>query len=78
MTRRRSALIALAILGGAIAIAFLMISLRPDPPVRPPPSNVPFVNTGVAEAAEGAIPVHGAGRSGLARRSMLPLRSGAR
>ncbi len=61
MTRRRSALIALAILGGAIAIAFLMISLRPDPPVRPPPSNVPFVNTGVAEAAEGAIPVHGAG-----------------
>ena len=61
MNRLRNLLIAVGILGGAIVIAVVMISLRPDPPVRPPPSNVPFVNTGVAAVSEGAIPVHGAG-----------------
>lgn len=61
MNRRRSILIAVAILGGAIALSAIMISLRPEPPVRPLPSNVPFVNTGVAAATQGAIPVHGAG-----------------
>lgn len=61
MNRLRNLLIAVGILGGAIVIAAVMIGLRPDPPVRPPPSNVPFVNTGAAAASEGAIPVHGAG-----------------
>lgn len=61
MSRLRNLLIAVGILGGAIVIAVVMVSLRPDPPVRPPPSTVPFVNTGVAASSEGAIPVHGAG-----------------
>lgn len=61
MSRFRSALIAVGILGGAIVVAVVMIRLRPEPPVREPPSTSPFVTTGVATAEEGAIPVHGAG-----------------
>lgn len=61
MSRLRSFLIAAGILVGAIVIAIVMVNLRPDPPVREPPSSVPFVTTGVAMAEEGAIPVHGAG-----------------
>ncbi len=61
MSRFRSALIAVGILGGAIVVAVIMVSLRPEPPVREPPSTAPFVTTGVATVAEGAIPVHGAG-----------------
>lgn len=61
MSRLRSALIAVGILGGAIVVAVVMIRLRPEPPVREPPSTAPFVTTGVATAEEGAIPVHGAG-----------------
>lgn len=61
MSRFRSALIAIGILGGAIVVAVVMVRLRPEPPVREPPSTAPFVTTGVATAAEGAIPVHGAG-----------------
>ena len=61
MSRFRSALIAIGILGGAIAVAVVMVRLRPEPPVREPPSTAPFVTTGVAAAEEGAIPVHGAG-----------------
>ncbi|MYA12731.1 MAG: efflux RND transporter periplasmic adaptor subunit [Gemmatimonadetes bacterium] len=61
MSRFRSALVAVGILGGAIVVAVVMIRLRPEPPVREPPSTAPFVTTGVATAEEGAIPVHGAG-----------------
>lgn len=61
MSRLRNLLIAVGILGGAIVIAVIMVSLRPDPPVRPAPSTVPFVTTGIAASSEGAIPVHGAG-----------------
>lgn len=61
MSRLRSFLIAAGILVGAVVVAIIMVSLRPDPPLRDPPSNVPFVTTGVATAGEGAIPVYGAG-----------------
>ena len=61
MSRRRSFLIATGILGGAVVLSIVMISLRPEPPVREPASNVPFVTTGAAVALEGAIPVYGAG-----------------
>ena len=38
-----------------------MIRMRPEPPLREPPSRVPFVTTAPAVAASGAIPVYGAG-----------------
>ena len=61
MSRRKSFLVATGILLGAVAIAFIMVQLRPEPPLREPPSRVPFVTTGTATLSEGAIPVHGAG-----------------
>ena len=61
MSRFRSALISAGILGGAIVVAVIMVNLRPEPPVREPPSTAPFVTTGVSTVEEGAIPVHGAG-----------------
>ena len=61
MSRRRSFLIAAGILGGAVVLAAVMVALRPDPPVREPPSRLPFVTTAAATALEGAIPVYSAG-----------------
>ena len=61
MSRRKSFLVATGILLGAVAIAFIMVQLKPEPPLREPPSRVPFVTTGSAILSEGAIPVHGAG-----------------
>ena len=61
MSRRKSFLVAAGIVLGALAVAAIMIRLRPEPPVREPPSRLPFVTTSAAEAGEGAIPVHGAG-----------------
>ena len=61
MSRRKSFLVATGILLGAVAIAFIMVQLRPEPPLREPPSRVPFVTTGTATLSEGAIPVYGAG-----------------
>ena len=61
MSRRKSFLVATGILLGAVAIAFIMVQLKPEPPLREPPSRVPFVTTGTATPGEGAIPVHGAG-----------------
>ncbi len=61
MSRRRSFLIAAGILGGAVALAVVMVALRPEPPVREPPSRAPFVTTAAATALEGAIPVYSAG-----------------
>ena len=61
MSRRRSTLIAGGILAGAIVLSVIMVSLRPDPPMREPPSRVPFVTTASATALDGAIPVHSAG-----------------
>ncbi len=61
MSRRKSFLVAAGILLGAVAIAVIMVRLRPDPPLREPPSRIPFVTTATAVRAEGAIPVFGAG-----------------
>ena len=61
MGRFRNALIASGILLGAIVIAVIMVQLRPEPPLREPPSQVPFVTTVATSAGEGAIPVFGAG-----------------
>lgn len=61
MSRRKSMLVAVGILVGAVAIAAIMIRLRPEPPLREPPSRVPFVTTAPAVAGAGAIPVYGAG-----------------
>ena len=61
MSRRRSFLIATGILGGAVVLAAVMIALRPDPPLREPGSQAPFVTTAAAAGREGAIPVHSAG-----------------
>ncbi len=61
MSRRRSFLIAAGILGGAVVLAAVMIALRPDPPLREPGSQAPFVTTAPATARDGAIPVYSAG-----------------
>ena len=61
MSRRRSFLIAAGILGGAVVLAAIMIALRPEPPLREPGSQAPFVTTAPATAREGAIPVYSAG-----------------
>ena len=61
MSRRRSILTVAGILGGAIALAAVMIALRPDPPLREPASRVPFVTTSPVTSLEGAIPVFTAG-----------------
>ena len=61
MSRRKSFLVAAGILFGSVAIAVIMVRLRPDPPLREPPSRVPYVTTAPAAAGEGAIPVYGAG-----------------
>ena len=61
MSRRSGWLIAAVILIGSIALAALMVSSRPEPERRPPPSQVPFAITAPVAAGEGAIPVYGAG-----------------
>lgn len=61
MSRRRSFLIASGILGGAVVLAAVMIALRPDPPLREPGSQAPFVTTAPAAGRDGAIPVYSAG-----------------
>ncbi|WP_299323816.1 efflux RND transporter periplasmic adaptor subunit [Parasphingopyxis sp.] len=59
MTRNR--LIALAIIGGAILIAALLILVRPSPDERPPDQRAPLVQTVPAEIRSGRLTVEGAG-----------------
>ena len=61
MSRRMGYVVAGAILVGSAAVASFMVSLRPEPARREPPSLVPFAITEPAVAGGGAIPVHGAG-----------------
>ena len=61
MGRFKNALAAGGILLGAIVLAVVMFQLRPEPPMREPPSLIPFVTTAPTVAGEGAIPVFGAG-----------------
>ena len=61
MSVLRSRLLPVWILVAAVVVAAVMIRLRPEPPLREPPSRLPFVTTAPAQASEGAIPVYGAG-----------------
>ena len=61
MSRLRTRLLPVGILLGAVVIAVVMVQLRPEPPLREPPSRLPFVTTAPAEALQGSIPVFGAG-----------------
>lgn len=61
MSRTTGWLVAGAILVGASGLAVFLVSQRPEPERRPPPSRVPFAITAPARAGEGAIPVFGAG-----------------
>ena len=61
MSRVTGWLVAGAILVGASGLAVFLVSQRPEPERRPPPSQIPFAITAPARAGEGAIPVFGAG-----------------
>lgn len=61
MNRFRRLLLPGGILLGAVVVAAIMIRLRPEPPLREPPSRLPFVTTAPADALQGSIPVFGAG-----------------
>ena len=61
MSRPVGYVVAAAILVGSAALAAFMISLRPEPARREPPSRVPFAVTEPVVAGAGALPVHGAG-----------------
>ena len=61
MSRTTSWLVAGAILIGASGLAVFLVSQRPEPERRPPPSQIPFAITAPAQAGEGAIPVFGSG-----------------
>ncbi len=61
MSRTTGWLVAGAIVIGASGLAVFLVSQRPEPERRPPPSRIPFAITAPARAGEGAIPVFGAG-----------------
>lgn len=61
MSRTTGWLVAGAIVIGASGLAVFLVSQRPEPERRPPPSQIPFAITAPAQAGEGAIPVFGAG-----------------
>ena len=57
----RQAILALAVLGGAILLAVLMVSLRPEPEEQERVEQAPLVETVVFEQADGPIEVRGSG-----------------
>lgn len=61
MGRVLSFLLAGVILIGCVAVAYVLISQRPEPERRPAPSRIPFVTTAPVAAGSGSIPVYGAG-----------------
>lgn len=61
MSRRTGFLVAGVIVAGALAVAFALVSLAPEPERTVPPSPVPFVDTAPTIAGAGPIPVHVAG-----------------
>ncbi len=61
MSRRTGYVVAAAFVVGSTALAAFMVSLRPEPVRREPPSRVPVAITEPAEAGAGPIPVRGAG-----------------
>ena len=61
MSRRAGYIVAAAILVGSAAAASFMVSSRPEPARREPPSQLPFAVTEPVTAGAGPIPVYGAG-----------------
>ena len=61
MSRRRGMLLAFAIVAGSVAVATVMVRLRPEPARRPVPSRTPIAVTAPAVAGDGALAVRGAG-----------------
>ena len=61
MTDRRRLLTITGIIIGAIAVAWVMIFVRPEPPRRPPEPEAPLVSVEVALVGSGPIPVFGSG-----------------
>ena len=54
-------LIATAVVGGAVGLATVLVSLAPEPETHEPPSQIPYVNTARIVAGNGPISVRGAG-----------------
>jgi len=61
MSSRERLLVIGGILLGAVAVAALLIALRPDPPRRPDAPDAPLVTVGTARAGDGPIVVSGGG-----------------
>ena len=61
MTRRRTGLIATAILLGAVVLAVTLVLARPQPPRSEAPSRVPLVTTATVELVDGRLTVRGSG-----------------
>lgn len=61
LSRVRSFVIAGVILGASVGLAYLLVSLAPEPARTEPPPQIPFAQTGPVAAGSGAIPVFGAG-----------------
>ncbi len=61
MSRKRSFILASAILGGCSVVAVTLVALRSEPARRTVPTRIPFVSTTTVAAGKGAIPVYGAG-----------------
>ena len=61
MGRSLGVVVIAAILLGSLAVASLLVSMRPEPARREPPSRIPFAVTEPVVAGAGAIPVLGAG-----------------
>ena len=61
LSRIRSFLVAAVILGASVGVAYLLVSLAPEPARTEPPPQIPFAQTARVTAVSGAIPVYGAG-----------------
>ena len=61
MNRIVSAVVVVAILAGSAAVAWILVSGRPEPARQEVPSRIPFAITADVVAGAGSIPVYGAG-----------------
>ena len=61
MNRILSSVVVVGILAGSAAVAWVLVSGRPEPARQPVPSRVPFAATADVVAGAGPIPVYAAG-----------------